>query len=149
MGKKVYQKCIWCGLVFECYPSARRKFCSSHCHYQHASKANNPLGYTRHPHLSAYNREVNPTRMTAAVREKVRIALLGRGEGKSYVKFYGRHLHRVVAEQKLGRKLRQAEIVHHVDGNHRNNIPDNLMVLPDQRAHARLHFEGKNNANSR
>jgi hypothetical protein len=41
----------------------------------------------------------------------------------------GRHEHRVVAEQKLGRKLITGEIVHHIDGDKLNNDPSNLEVL--------------------
>jgi hypothetical protein len=37
-------------------------------------------------------------------------------------------LHRVVAEEKLGRKLSSKEIVHHVDLNKDNNAPENLFV---------------------
>ena len=59
------------------------------------------------------------------------------GEGKTYRKSLGRHEHRVVAEQKLGRPLRKGEIVHHIDGDYRNNDPDNLMVLPSQSEHCK------------
>ena len=38
---------------------------------------------------------------------------------KSYVKFYGRHQHRVEAEKMLGCALLPGEIVHHKDGNKR------------------------------
>ena len=34
--------------------------------------------------------------------------------------------HKIVMEQKLGRKLRPKEAVHHVDGNRSNNNPNNL-----------------------
>lgn len=85
------------------------------------------------------NRELNPTRMTDEVREKIRNARLRTGKSKSYEKTYGKHTHRIVAEQKLGRKLEKGEIVHHIDGNKRNNSPDNLMVMT-QSEHARLHF---------
>jgi hypothetical protein len=34
--------------------------------------------------------------------------------------------HRVVMEQKLGRKLIKGEVVHHIDGNPGNNKPSNL-----------------------
>lgn len=47
--------------------------------------------------------------------------------------------HRVVAEQKIGRRLRRREVVHHVDGNKLNNVPANLEVLPSTAHHA--HFE--------
>jgi hypothetical protein len=61
------------------------------------------------------------------------------GEGKTYVKLGGRHMHRVVMEQKIGRKLKRGEIVHHIDGNKRNNDPDNLMITT-QSEHLKLHL---------
>lgn len=36
----------------------------------------------------------------------------------------------MVAERMLGRKLKPGEVVHHIDGNKRNNAPENLMVFP-------------------
>ncbi len=64
------------------------------------------------------------------------------GKGRGYVKFNGRHLHRVLAEQLLGRLLLPGEIVHHKDGNKRNNMPGNLEILPSQSAHAKAHGFG-------
>lgn len=85
------------------------------------------------------NRELNPTRMTPETRAKLRKSMLGTGEGKSYEKTYGRHTHRIVAEQMLGRPLKKGEIVHHIDGNKRNNDKSNLKVMT-QSEHCRLHF---------
>lgn len=65
-------------------------------------------------------------------------AMRGRGEGKSYRKRNGRHEHRIVAEQKLGRALLPGEIVHHIDGDHLNNDPENLAVMT-QSEHIRIH----------
>lgn len=56
----------------------------------------------------------------------------------SYRKIRGRHEHRIVAERVLGRKLADNEIVHHKDGNRRNNAPENLEVMT-QAEHAALH----------
>lgn len=66
-----------------------------------------------------------------------------KGEGKTYRKFLGRHEHRVVAEQKIGRPLKKGEVVHHIDGNKRNNDPDNLMILDSQSEHCKIHGFGK------
>ena len=65
--------------------------------------------------------------------------LRGRGEGKTYTKRLGKHEHRLVAEEKLGRPLRKGEVVHHIDGDYKNNDPNNLMILPSQREHVKLH----------
>jgi len=47
-------------------------------------------------------------------------------------------IHREVMEKKLGRKLRPGELVHHKDGNKRNNDPGNL-ELNDRGGHLNLH----------
>jgi len=65
----------------------------------------------------------------------------GQGQGKSYRKRNGRHEHRVVAENMLGRPLMPGEVVHHIDGDHLNNAPENLSVMT-QAEHMRLHGLG-------
>lgn len=73
-------------------------------------------------------------------REKCRQAALDCKPAKptTYKKLNGRHQHRVVAEQMLGRPLKRGEIVHHIDGNKHNNSPENLAVMT-QADHLRLH----------
>lgn len=46
--------------------------------------------------------------------------------------------HRIVVENHLNRLLRQDEVVHHVDGNGKNNRIDNLLVMT-QPEHASMH----------
>lgn len=103
------------------YLEAKRHFCNRSCN------------------LKKMNEELNPTRMTYQTRLKIRQARLGTGKGKSYPKLFGRHLHRIVAEIKLGRKLKPGEVVHHEDENKRNANPKNLKVYKSQKEHAKHH----------
>ncbi len=84
---------------------------------------------------------MNKSRMTAEVRTKLRLARVNSGAGVAYPKYYGRHEHRVVAERILGRPLKTGEVVHHIDGNVRNNNPENLRIFASQAEHAKFHAE--------
>lgn len=48
--------------------------------------------------------------------------------------------HIVIAEAKIGRKLKPKELVHHMNLNTTDNRPENLLVC-SQLAHMRIHFE--------
>lgn len=90
--------------------------------------------------MTALNKKMNPTRMNLQTRSKLRQAHLGTGEGKNgYTKYYGRPAHRVAAEKKLGRKLKDGEVVHHMDFNVMNNEPANLMVFKSKADHSKYH----------
>jgi hypothetical protein len=125
---KIKYNCEYCGKEHEVYAMyfnrAKNHFCSRQCH------------------MKFMNRELNPIRMTDEVKEKLRNKRLNSGNGNSYEKTHGKHTHRIVAEQMLGRSLKKDEIVHHIDGNKRNNNPSNLMVMT-QSEHCRLHFTKK------
>jgi len=62
------------------------------------------------------------------------------GSRNNYIKLKGRHMHRVIVEQILGRKLLPNEIVHHKDGDKWNNDSSNLLVMT-QAEHARIHCQ--------
>ena len=120
---KEFEFCTRCGKKLYRKPCKRqgRPFCSRQCH------------------MKTLNEELNPGRMKPEIRFKLRDAHLGTGEGLSYAKIFGRHAHRIAAEIKLGRPLRLGEVVHHIDGNKRNNAFENLMVFASQSAHAAWH----------
>ena len=128
-GKGPYgpeRPCVVCGALFR--PHRKRpdaKYCSKRCIWL-ISKG------------PEYNARI--ARETVIARAN---AQRGRGEGKTYRKFMGRHEHRVIAERKLGRPLASGEIVHHADEDKQNNADGNLEVLASQSEHARLHFTGK------
>jgi len=88
--------------------------------------------------------QIGIARSSAAKRGDL---LRGRGEGKyKYVKRGGRHEHRVVAEEMLGRPLAPGEIVHHIDRDGRNNDPTNLVVLGSRAEHIEEHRDELNAA---
>lgn len=51
-------------------------------------------------------------------------------------------VHRLVAEQVLGRPLTNGEVVHHCNEIKTDNRPENLWVFPSQSAHIKYHNDG-------
>lgn len=69
-------------------------------------------------------------------------------KGYKHIKMPDHHLarqdgyvpeHRLIMEQKLGRKLKQTEVVNHIDHNIRNNNESNLEVYEDNAQHMKMH----------
>lgn len=140
---KVPKACSACGTVVERYPSQMRGkvYCSNAC-----------LGTSRRNGSelfcalcdSPFYRRLGEQDIGVRVRQfcSRRCYTEWRAIHRSpetYLKMGKRHAHRVVAESVLGRRLREDEVVHHIDGDKQNNAPENLAVFPDQSHHARCH----------
>lgn len=128
---KITRPCKLCGKVFSAWErpgSAEPSYCSRQCWLK---VHNNP------------ERNATVARETAEQRAD---AQRDRGRCVSYRKMRGRHEHRRVAEQMVGRPLQSDEIVHHIDHNKRNNAPENLKVLT-RREHILEHLPAMHAAN--
>ena len=119
------KNCVTCGIEFQ--PKTKRPnqtYCGHKCAFK------------------AFGSKVLSASLTKESIAKRADLMRDRGQQKTYRKRNGRHEHRVVAEEMIGRKLLPGEVVHHKDENRRNNDPSNLQVLASQAEHARLHRHG-------
>ena len=106
--------CAVCEMEFEVRPSKglRAKYCSLKCKQTFSGRLG---GSVRGEQMKASSKKL------------------------SYPKIGGRHAHRIVAEEILGRSLRPGEVVHHEDEDKQNFSKNNLIVFPSQAAHAKYH----------
>jgi endogenous inhibitor of DNA gyrase (YacG/DUF329 family) len=146
--------CANCGKVFYERASRHRKLCSKACEGMAAAskyaakrikKTCEACGkeYYVRPGLADSRfcsmKCGNPAKSKETALKRGRIFAARGAKPTTYRKLNGRHAHRIIAEQSLGRPIAAGEIVHHRDENKHNNAPDNLEVLPSQAVHARIH----------
>lgn len=142
--KQLYT-CIGCGASFRRYASLLknpdRPFCSRMC--VGAAKRH---GSTLHCAMcdgEFYRRfgeqDVGVTRRQFCSKACYRDWRDSNRKPGTYAKIGSRHVHRIVAEECLGRPLTSDEVVHHINEDKQDNRPANLAVLPDQSFHSRVH----------
>ena len=160
--------CERCGKQFERKASRIKRvkhlFCSPECHYENSrivfacrccgemaerrrsSVINPDMLFCSRGCYFKY-RKSNPYQVSESTRLKSREAHLKNQQAdetsREYLFYLGRREHRVVAERKLGRPLKPGEVVHHIDGDIKNNAAENLMVFATQAEHVRWHKEHK------
>ena len=128
---KIGMECEGCGLVFSILASiarsqSGRKYCSYTC-----SGKRDKFG-TNNPNWRGGRSNGPEGRGLVYARGRPGANI----SGGVYMLEY-----RMIVEQKLGRQLRDGEIVHHINGDRHDNRPENLQVM-DRAEHAREHFIG-------
>jgi hypothetical protein len=141
-----YPRSVWYNYGMEdktcpiCGKPAQRTWCSSACHAIHRRKGTTYICvqcqkpfYVR----PAYLRKGAGQYCSNGCRRAHEAA-----RTTGYLKKGYKSIHRIVAAEKLGRPLLPGEVVHHIDGNKKNNDPTNLMVLPSHAAHMKIDPKG-------
>lgn len=77
--------------------------------------------------------------------KEVKGYLYARSPGHPHASKHGGYVavHRLVLEAKLGRRLLRTEVVDHIDGNPKNNDPDNLRAFASNAEHLRVTLKGR------
>ena|SRR5437868_6914177 len=101
-----------------------------------ANKASQKRVFCGHPCKARYYGTSHMA--TPEAVERMASALRDRRKTSGYRKRGGKHEHRLVAEQSLGRPLAPGEIVFHKDRSRGNNSPDNLQVFASRSDFARF-----------
>lgn len=147
--------CDYCNKEIFKPPSHLHKhnFCSKDCLSNFSNKNKNPDKYKNlknYKNISLnftnLNYKLNKFRMTPEVKEKISNSKRKNRNldlNTTYFKKNGVHEHRTIMEEIIGRKLREGEIVHHIDGNRHNNSKENLMLFSSQSEHIKYHNKVK------
>lgn len=140
--------CAHCGTPMRTWKSQPRKYCSracmaaafltvesrpcQYCGEAFTPEASNPGIYCSNSCRA--KDKVGPAHPCWRGRPKLRFA------GYRAIRIAGKYVdeHRYLTEQALGRKLGRNEVVHHLNGDKRDNRPENLVVM-SRAEHMRLH----------
>src|SRR5262245_29846291 len=157
--KEIARSCATCGKSFQVPPNNKKlnnqRFCSLQCagHPRRTSKVELTCQHCHKPFMVGrwYTKAKYCSRSCRA-RSQTGARAGGWGGGinrpntQGYIEVYtgpgrrGRRFqHIVVAERALGRPLPPGAIIHHLNGDRKDNRPSNLVICQDQSYHALLH----------
>lgn len=146
--KRVKLVCIVCGKEFEVTNSRKEaKYCSLECNY---TKKPYWTGKKR-PDISekaklwANDRFANCRTQKGECRNtgRTHIKTLGdKNQPYSIITINGKNIkkHRYIIENIIGRKLKNSEIIHHINGDKQDNRIENLYICKDRTEHTKIHI---------
>jgi hypothetical protein len=151
--------CKNCGEKVKRFPSRYRKgseFCNMKCRCEYIAKQNEKECETCGEVFIAKNKNRRfCSHECATVGNSGEKAFSWKGgiynttQGYRAIKIDGKYVleHRLIAESVLGRPLKRKEVVHHVDGNKKNNCHTNLVIM-EKHMHDKLHMEMRHASNA-
>lgn len=134
-GGKIVQSCEICSKSFKIFPSRKgiRKYCSKEC-------GRIGIAITNHYSRKGVN---SPNWNGGRHINKHGYVMVHDENGGKYRKGSYVIEHRKVMENHIGRELLFSEIVHHIDGNRKNNDIENLKLMTRKEHVKGYYFENK------
>lgn len=153
-NKKVTRRCNYCGKEYMVFYSkiTQHGCCSSECKKKHCRKMCDEKNEKVCANCgSVFYRTGKPKYKSFCSQECSKEYMKGiqspfwkggteLNTGYRMLKVNGKYEleHRVLMERHIGRKLEPGEVVHHKDGNRKNNLLNNLIIM-EKREHDRYH----------
>ena len=139
-------KCSNCGVFFDYKGRHRNRnkhfFCSYDCYIDFKTKQREVICDWCGKKFLKKESDIRRTKHNFCTNDCELEFRRKEGESAWNHRVEGKVVHRRIAEEKIGRELKAGEHVHHIDGNHFNNTPENIAVLSASE-HSKLHASWK------